>query len=189
MQIFYGLVNKDPDSAYGVEFPDIPGCFSAADDEGALLANACDALICHLEGEEVPESSDIESIRVKHAAELKDGAFLLAVPYIVPAAKTVRANISLDAGMLNAIDEAAAQRNMTRSVFIAHSSRLEIEGQSLQLATPGEEWRDPEGNAWIIHHNEKGIGQIRISRAAGNTDRQSVKLVSDALEGWERVSD
>ena len=25
-------VHKDPDSAYGVTFPDFPGCFSAADE-------------------------------------------------------------------------------------------------------------------------------------------------------------
>jgi len=79
MQIFYGLVHKDPDSAFGVEFPDIAGCFSASDDDGALLANASDALICHLEGEEVPEPSSIDVIRDKYAAELEAGAFLVLV--------------------------------------------------------------------------------------------------------------
>jgi len=93
VQIFYGLVSKDPESAYGVEFPDVPGCFSASDDMVSLLPEACDALICHLEGEEVPASCDIESIRERYADELATGAFLLAVPYIEPEAKTVRANI------------------------------------------------------------------------------------------------
>ncbi len=33
MKIFYGLVHKDNDSAFGITFPDAPGCFSAADEE------------------------------------------------------------------------------------------------------------------------------------------------------------
>jgi len=89
--------------------------------------------------------------------------------------------------MLKAIDTAAVQRKMTRSVFIAHSTRREIEGRNLKNAAPGEEWRDPNGNVWIIHNNYDGISQIQLSRAAGNTNRQSIKLVSDALEGWEKV--
>ncbi|MDI6026348.1 type II toxin-antitoxin system HicB family antitoxin [Corticibacterium sp. UT-5YL-CI-8] len=34
---YIALTHKDPDSAYGVSFPDIPGCFSAGDsvDEAA----------------------------------------------------------------------------------------------------------------------------------------------------------
>jgi len=105
MRVFYAVVNKDEGSAYGVHFPDVPGCFSASDDSESLLANASDALICHLDG------------------------------YVVPAARTVRANISLDEGTLNAIDAAASNRNMTRSVFIAHSSRREIEGRNRQVNT------------------------------------------------------
>lgn len=194
MQIFYGLVHKEPDSAFGVEFPDVPGCYSASDDEGALLANACDALICHLEGEEVPEPSGIDFVRSKCASELEAGAFLLAVPYIETSAKTVRANISLDEGTLAAIDAAAKARNMTRSVFIAHSTRHMIEGRfrmpktDLKLSFPDEVWKDPEGNVWIIHEYDERIGQIRMSRAPGNRDSVPVKTVSVDEDGWEKVN-
>ena len=33
MRTYYALVHKDVDSAYGVTFPDLPGCFAAADAE------------------------------------------------------------------------------------------------------------------------------------------------------------
>jgi predicted RNase H-like HicB family nuclease len=32
MQYYHGVVHKDVDSAFGVSFPDLKGCFSAADD-------------------------------------------------------------------------------------------------------------------------------------------------------------
>ena len=40
MQYFYAIVHKDPDSAFGVEFPDLPGYFSAADSEASCLRRA-----------------------------------------------------------------------------------------------------------------------------------------------------
>ncbi len=43
MTNYIGVVEKDTDSAYGIWFPDIPGCFSAADREEDLLPNACRA--------------------------------------------------------------------------------------------------------------------------------------------------
>jgi hypothetical protein len=32
MKTFYAIVHKDGDGAFGVQLPDAPGCFSAADD-------------------------------------------------------------------------------------------------------------------------------------------------------------
>ena len=40
------LVHKDKSSAFGVQFPDVPGCFSAAGDMDDLVANAMEALAC-----------------------------------------------------------------------------------------------------------------------------------------------
>ncbi len=41
MKYFYALVHKDDDSAFGVTFPDLPGCFSAADRIEDVVPNAC----------------------------------------------------------------------------------------------------------------------------------------------------
>jgi len=40
---------------------------------------------------------------------------------------TVRANVTFDAGLLEAIDEEAALRGVTRSAFLASSSRFRAE--------------------------------------------------------------
>ena len=45
--------------------------------------------------------------------------------------RQVRANISLDRGMLEAIDRAASERNLTRSAFLADAARNEIEHRRL----------------------------------------------------------
>lgn len=61
------------------------------------------------------------------ADELAAGAFLVAVPHIANDHHVVRANISLDRGILDAIDKAASERSLTRSAFIAQAARNEIE--------------------------------------------------------------
>jgi len=57
-------VHKDPDSAYGVTFPDFPGCFSAADDLEAVSRLAHEAVEVHFEGEgvEIPTPTPIEKL-------------------------------------------------------------------------------------------------------------------------------
>jgi hypothetical protein len=94
-----------------------------------VLANASEAVSLYLEGERPPKASSIESIRQSAAEDLAQGAFLLAVPYLSSYNRPQRINISIDQGMLDAIDNAAAQRKLTRSAFLAEAARNEIEGR------------------------------------------------------------
>ena len=127
MQYFYAIVHKEPDSAFGVEFPDLPGCFSAADEIEDLLPNACEALELWFDDAEEVVPRQLDEVQRAAAPELASGAFILAVPRIKRTGKLVRANISLDRGMLDAIDRAAAERRLTRSAFLANAARNEIE--------------------------------------------------------------
>lgn len=43
------VIHKDPDTAFGVIVPDLPGCFSAGDSIEDALSQAEDAVLCHLE--------------------------------------------------------------------------------------------------------------------------------------------
>jgi predicted RNase H-like HicB family nuclease len=129
MKTFYAIVHKDPDSAFGVQFPDAPGCFSAADDLADVLPNAAEALSLYFDDARPPEPSDLEAVRAAASGDLAAGAFLLAVPLIESDRRPVRANISLDRGTLAAIDAAATARGLTRSAFLAEAARREIEGR------------------------------------------------------------
>ncbi len=130
MRYYIGVVHNDEGSAYGVHFPDVPGCVSASDELDDLLTNATEALALHLEGEEVPEARHLNVVRndkdVK--TDLAEGAFLLAVPYIQLSGRTEKANITMDAGLLNAVDTTAKERGLTRSAFLADLARREISG-------------------------------------------------------------
>lgn len=128
MKTYFAVVHKDNDSAYGVSFPDLPGCFSAADRIEDVLPNACEALELWFEDAADVEPSAIEDVQRAAADDLADGAFLLAVPRVTTAGKLVRVNLSLDRGMVDAIDAAAAARKLTRSAFLAEAARNEIQG-------------------------------------------------------------
>lgn len=128
MKTFLGIVHKDEDSAYGVSFPDVPGCFSASDTIEGLLPNASEALDLWFEDSAPIVPREATAIVAEIGDELAAGAFLIAVPLLSRSGKAVRVNISLDASTLSAIDSAAASRKLTRSAFIAEAARNEIVG-------------------------------------------------------------
>lgn len=128
MKTYFAVVHKDEDSSYGVTFPDLPGCFSAADDLADVLANACEALELWFTDAPDVVPRDLKAITSAVAEDLAEGAFLIAVPRVTAAGRSVRVNLSLDRGILDAIDTAAAARKLTRSAFIAEAARNEIQG-------------------------------------------------------------
>ncbi|MDE0521415.1 MAG: type II toxin-antitoxin system HicB family antitoxin [Boseongicola sp.] len=107
---------------------DIPGCHSAADDEEDLFPNACQPIILHLEGEEIPESRKIagirrlEKVRRVHAR----GAYLMSVPFLRTGGRKGRLNVTGDEQMISAIADAARHRGITRSAFLMQAARREI---------------------------------------------------------------
>ena len=129
MRYYVALVHKDPESAFGISFPDLPSVFSAADDEEEIVPNALEALRLLAEDEELPVPSSHADIlaRADVRQELKQGGFLIRVPLIEDDSRTVRANITMEAGTLAAIDVAAKERGLTRSAFLASCARKEIE--------------------------------------------------------------
>lgn len=128
MKTYLALVHKEPDSAYGLTFPDLPGCFSAADTEGDILKSAVEALELWFEDVTPVAPRGPEAIATEVAAELAQGAFLIAVPLVQPSSRQKRVNISLDAGTLAAIDTAAEGLGLTRSGFLTMAALNEIKG-------------------------------------------------------------
>jgi predicted RNase H-like HicB family nuclease len=129
MRYYHAVVHKDEDSAFGVHFPDLPGCFSAADAIDDVIPNAIEALSLWFEDEDEAEPRPVEAIREEAADDLAEGAFLIMVPWIGRNSKPARVNISIDRSMLDAIDKAASMRRLTRSAFLAEAARNEIEGR------------------------------------------------------------
>lgn len=129
MTWYIALAHKDPESAYGISFPDLPSVFSAADDEEDIVRNAIEALSLWAEDEVLPQPSSHTDILARDDVreELKGGAFLVRIPLVRDDTRTVRANITMEAGTLAAIDAAAKRRGLTRSAFLASAALKEIE--------------------------------------------------------------
>ncbi len=128
MKYFYAILEQEGDSAYGVSFPDLPGCFSAADRAEDVLPNACEALELWFEDEAEVEPSSLDQVKRMAADMLASGGTLIAVPLIANDHKVTRVNLSIERGILAAIDKAAAERSLTRSAFLAQAARNEIRG-------------------------------------------------------------
>jgi len=136
MSMYYvAVIEKEPDSAFGVWFPVVEGCFSAGDTLDETVANAAAALRQHVEavesaGRHVPQARSIDEVRLdKDVAEsVESGAVLFAVPLLADAGRTVRLNISLDKALVDQIDTAASARGLTRSAFLAQAAREKIAG-------------------------------------------------------------
>lgn len=130
MHYYHAVVHKEEGSAFGVHFPDLPGCFSSSDRIEDVIPNAIEALSLWFEDQDdLIAPSPVEKIREQAAADLAEGAFLVMVPWIGRNSKPARVNISIDRAMLDAIDTAAAMRRLTRSAFLAEAARNEIEGR------------------------------------------------------------
>jgi len=119
--------------AYGVVVPDLPGCTAMGRTTDEALCNAVDAARMWAEdaraqGEALPKPRPIETLRQDRevARAIVEGAALAVVPLILDAARPAKANLSLDAGLLAAIDEAADAHGLTRSAFIASAAREKI---------------------------------------------------------------
>ncbi len=61
---------------------------------------------------------------------MSDGAVLVAIPLLIESGKSVRANISMDQGILAAIDAAAAERGLTRSSFLTSAALEKIRAEA-----------------------------------------------------------
>jgi predicted RNase H-like HicB family nuclease len=87
MKPYIAIVHKGPGSAYGVTFPDAPGCFSAADSIDELFANAAEAIALwtdamNEDGRKIPTPRDLSELKrdPEWAESFADAALVIAVP-------------------------------------------------------------------------------------------------------------
>lgn len=135
MARYVAIVDGKP-GAFGVVIPDLPGCTSGGKSVEAALRNAVEAVTLWVEdaradGEKIPQPRSAEKIKSDPdvVEALAQGGVLAYVPLILDAGRPAKANLSIDAGLLNAIDEAAERRGLTRSAFLASAAREKIESE------------------------------------------------------------
>ena len=125
MSMRYTVLIDGKAGAYGVVFPDLPGCVAMGKTIDAALANAADVLrdwfeLSEEHGETVPLPRPPEKLRrdPEVVSALAEGATLASVPLVRETGRPVKANLSIDSGVLAAIDAAAERRKLTRSGMV-----------------------------------------------------------------------
>lgn len=118
--------------AYGVTIPDLPGCVAMGDSVDEALANAIEAMrdwadVVEETGGVVPTPRSADSLRDDPdvAAALASGAMLATVIMVRHTGRPVKANLSLDSGVLATLDAEAKRLGLTRSAMVeAMTKRL-----------------------------------------------------------------
>lgn len=116
------IIHKDENSDYGVIVPDLPGCYSAGSTIEDAIANAHEAIECHLEGMLL----DNESIPLKKPVEhhldnpdLRGGVLaVVEIDMTKISGKTTRINVSIPERFLKQIDDYTKQHGGNRSGFL-----------------------------------------------------------------------
>jgi predicted RNase H-like HicB family nuclease/predicted transcriptional regulator len=122
-----------PDDGYGVVFPDLPGCTSSGDTVEEAYEHAFEALALHIEGmiEDgvvLPDSSPFNgSLPTWLAGAPGRVERTVLVPVKLPG-RAVRVSITMDKGLLERLDTAAAASGDTRSGYIAQAVRERMGG-------------------------------------------------------------
>ena len=132
---YVAFIHGGDGPGFGISFPDFPGCVSDGDTVEETIQRGAAALAFHVEGmiedgEAVPEPRAVGEIRADPSlAEWREGSDTAFVPLVLDKGSPRRVNVSLDYGLLQAIDDEAKRRGMTRSAFLSSAARNEIEGR------------------------------------------------------------
>ena len=121
--------------AWGVRIPDLPGCHGGGATPEAAIADAVSALTefaaeLAKHGTALPKARTLRDIRnPDERPKVKDGESAVMIPLLLDKGRTVRANLTLDAGLLEQIDAEAELRGLTRSAFLASAARDKIKAR------------------------------------------------------------
>lgn len=115
---------EDSSQAWGIEVPDLPGCFSAADQEKDIISTAREAILLHLDAlDAIPSATGLtDSIGASGGRTV----LLVDVDTCSIEGPAKRINITIREGLLRQIDAEAKRVKQSRSEFLANSAREQI---------------------------------------------------------------
>jgi predicted RNase H-like HicB family nuclease len=134
MTHYIGVLDGSGD-VWGVRVPDLPGCFGGGPTPEAAISDAISAMrewVGMGAGKErTPPPRALADVIADPETDYDAAAErIVMLPLLVETGRPVKANVSIDAGMLAAIDSAAMVRGMTRSAFLVAAARAMIERSS-----------------------------------------------------------
>jgi predicted RNase H-like HicB family nuclease len=121
--LYPAVIDKDPDSDFGVAFPDFPGCVSAGRTLDEAVRGAHEALAGHValmlaDGDELPAPTPFEAA----AAERNATTVAVTLVAVTLPGEAQHVSITMDQGLLDEIDSVAD----SRSRFLTDAARAEL---------------------------------------------------------------
>ena len=137
MANYIAIINKDPESDFGVSFPDFPGCVTAGSSIDEAKDMAQDAISLHIkgmleDGESIPAPSKLEDIM--DDPDYVDVAAIIIVTVSDSKPRSVRVNITVPEDMLRKIDSMAKKKGLSRSAFLVRAAQSAITPKSDSLS-------------------------------------------------------
>ena len=133
VKTYLAYVYKDPASSFGVSFPDLPGCYGAGESYDEAIENAKVSLREYAQamaddGMDMPKPRTHGDLAANatEKIEMSKAAFVIEVPLIVSGQRQ-RVNVSIDAGILSAIDAYVSAAGTTRSAFLTEVAFAKIQ--------------------------------------------------------------
>lgn len=133
MSRYIAIIEYDEsEEMFGAFFPDAPGAVAMASNEDEVVALAADVLSewatdMALAGMKIPEPRSYVALLKSGAyPQLGKGGMIATIPMVFETGRPARANLSLDAGLLKAIDDEANHLGITRSAFLASAAKAKI---------------------------------------------------------------
>ena len=113
---------------WGVRIPDLPGCYGGGASAEAAIDDAASAAREWLaqqlsKGLAQPKARNLAAIIKAGEIDASNQETAVIISVILDSGRTVRANLTFDAGLLEAIDNEAQNRGLTRSAFLASAAR------------------------------------------------------------------
>jgi predicted RNase H-like HicB family nuclease len=125
---YIGVLEKSG-ATYCVRIPDFPGVHGSGADTSIAIRDTIIALrevgaFLFAEGTPLPYARTLEEILAdKNAApDIQAGEIAVMIPVLADEGRSVKANISIDQRLLEAIDAEAKLRGLTRSGFLASAA-------------------------------------------------------------------
>ena len=131
MSHYVGVLEGEGD-VWSIRVPDLPGCHGggASPDEAVvdtISAMSEWAVTVASDGFAIPVARAVRAVTGDPETEFNPGTeSVVLLPLLHETGRPVKANVSIDAGMLSAIDAAAKLRGMTRSAFLVAAAREKI---------------------------------------------------------------
>ncbi|KAB2850127.1 MAG: ribbon-helix-helix protein, CopG family [Hyphomicrobiaceae bacterium] len=129
MRTYIAYIYKDPNSSFGVSFPDLPGCYGTGETYDEAIENAKISLREYAnavgeDGGNMPEPRTHGDLLAdtKVAIEFDKAAYAVEVPLVTVGVRR-RVNLSIDDRVLAAIDRACHVANISRSAMLAEAAK------------------------------------------------------------------